>query len=128
VPAPEGKDLRGGVSLDGLNFDDVYAGLRDTAETGEWTEVSYTDPEAGAKLLIRSDPSFRELVVHAPCERAVICIEPYTCVTDAFNLESRGVDAGMNVLPPGQEWRAEVHYIPQQIIRKNSNSWFPLRN
>ena len=113
VPAPAGKDLRGGVEIEDLDFDDVYAGLRDEVETGDWTEVSYTDPGAAAELLVRSDPSFRQLVVHAPRERPVICIEPYTCVTDAFNLESRGVDAGMDVLSPGQEWRAEVHYIPR---------------
>lgn len=47
--------------------------------------------------------------------RPVICIEPYTRVTDAFNLESRGVDAGMDVLPAGEEWRAEVHYIPRLL-------------
>ena len=113
LPAPAGKDLRGGVAIDDLDFDDVYTGLRDEASKAEWTEVSYTDPAAGVEILVRSDPSFRQLVVHAPRERAVLCIEPYTCVTDAFNLESRGVDPGMDVLPPGQEWRAEVHYIPR---------------
>lgn len=113
LPAPAGKDLRGGVAIDDLDFDDVYTGLRDEASKAEWTEVSYTDPAAGVEILVRSDPSFRQLVVHAPRGRAVLCIEPYTCVTDAFNLESRGVDAGMEVLPVGQEWRAEVHYIPR---------------
>jgi len=115
VPAPLGKDLRGSVEIDDLDFDDVYAGLRDEANTGEWTEASYTDPGAGAEMLVRSDASFRQLVVHAPGGRPVICIEPYTCVTDAFNLESRGVDAGMDVLVPGEEWRAEVHYIPRLL-------------
>ena len=115
MPAPSGKDLRGGVAMNDLDFDDVYAGLREDADKEEWTEVSYKDPAAGAELLVRSDPSFRQLVVHAPRERPVICIEPYTCVTDAFNLESRGVDAGMDVLSPGQEWRVEVHYIPRPL-------------
>ncbi len=115
VPAPVGKDLRGGVRIDQLDFDDVYAGLRNNAEFGDWTEVRYTDPDAGAQMLVRCDPSFRQLVVHAPLGRPVVCIEPYSCVTDAFNLESRGVDAGMEVLLPGQEWRAEVHYIPNRL-------------
>ena len=54
VPAPAGKDLRGGVEIEDLDFDDVYAGLRDVVETGEWTEVSYTDPGAAAVLPRRS--------------------------------------------------------------------------
>jgi aldose 1-epimerase len=36
----------------------------------------------------------------------VLCIEPYTCATDALNLQARGVDAGLLTLPPGGRWSA----------------------
>jgi aldose 1-epimerase len=35
-------------------------------------------------------------------------VEPYTCVTDAINLEQQGVDAGLLVLQPGQSWSGVV--------------------
>ena len=31
-------------------------------------------------------------------------MEPYTCVTNAINLELRGIDAGLQVLQPGESW------------------------
>ena len=36
----------------------------------------------------------------------MLCIEPYTCATDALNLQARGVDAGLLTLPPGGRWSA----------------------
>ena len=41
-----------------------------------------------------SSPVFRELVVFTPEHRQAFCLEPYTCTTDAVNLQSRGLDTG----------------------------------
>ena len=38
----------------------------------------------------------------------LFCVEPYTCVTDAINLQARGVDAGWLTLAPGQRWNGVV--------------------
>jgi aldose 1-epimerase len=48
------------------------------------------------------------MVVYTPPHRQAFCIEPYTCTTDAINLEQRGVKAGWRVLPPGGRWSAVV--------------------
>lgn len=51
---------------------------------------------------------FREMVVFVPPHRKAICLEPYTCVTDAVNLQGGGVDAGWRELPPGGQWAGAV--------------------
>jgi aldose 1-epimerase len=53
-------------------------------------------------------PAFREMVVFTPPHREAVCLEPYTCTTDAINLQQRGIDAGLRVLAPGEAWSAIV--------------------
>ena len=57
-------------------------------------------------LWVGSD--YRELVLFTPPHREAICLEPYTCTTDAINLTPRGVDAGLRVLQPGEHWQAVI--------------------
>jgi aldose 1-epimerase len=59
-------------------------------------------------LRMRSSADFRETVLFTPPHRESFCIEPYTCTSDAFNLQQRGVDAGWRVLPPGGKWHGVV--------------------
>jgi aldose 1-epimerase len=47
-------------------------------------------------------------VVFTPPHREAVCLEPYTCMTDAINLQQRGVEAGWRVLPPGESWTSVV--------------------
>ena len=51
---------------------------------------------------------FRELVVFTPPWTDAVCLEPYTCVTDAINLQEQGVDAGWRELGPGKTWETEI--------------------
>jgi galactose mutarotase-like enzyme len=62
----------------------------------------------GAALRLLCSEAFREMVVFTPPHRQAFGIEPYTCTTDAINLQQRGVDAGWRVLPPGGRWSAVV--------------------
>ena len=62
----------------------------------------------GGRPRVRRGPLSRELVVFTPKHRQAVCLEPYTCTTDAINLQQHGVDAGWLVLPPGQRWTAVV--------------------
>lgn len=55
-------------------------------------------------LTISASGSFRELVLFTPPHRQAVALEPYTCTTDAINLEQRNIDAGLRVLSPGQKW------------------------
>lgn len=56
------------------------------------------------------DPSFRDLVIFTPPHRQAVCLEPYTCVTDAINLHGRGVETGLMILPPGGQWQGFVQW------------------
>ncbi len=71
-------------------YDDVYTGLNRHGRS----EAVYADPGTGVEIAVISDEAFKELVIYAPLDRDVVCLEPYTCVTDAFNLETQGIDAG----------------------------------
>lgn len=105
------RDLSKNVPLASEEYDDVYTGLNQHGPS----EVVLTDPGTGVEIAIRSDAVFRELVIYAPLFRDIVCLEPYTCVTDAFNLEARGVDAGMIVLEPGQSWSGTIVYEPRPV-------------
>lgn len=62
------------------------------------------------ELRLSASPSFSESVVFVPPHRKAICIEPYTCVTNAVNMPD--VEGGLQILPAGQhaETRFEMHY------------------
>lgn len=96
-------DLRRGKPLEGMSFDDVFTGL-----DGGVTRCIVDDTSKKVRLVIESGPEFREIVVFTPPRRNTIAIEPYTCTTDAVNLESRGIDAGLLVLDPGEEFTGSI--------------------
>jgi aldose 1-epimerase len=50
--------------------------------------------------MFTSEP-FRDLVVFTPPHRHAFCVEPYTCPTDAVNLEELVGETGWAVMPPG---------------------------
>ncbi len=99
--------LRNGASFGTLKFDDVFTGWQSDGGTVRSTIL---DPQAGIQLMQICDSQyFREAVVFTPPNRNAVCIEPYTCVTDAINLEQKDINAGLQVLPPGkvvQTWTA----------------------
>ncbi|MBL8851680.1 MAG: aldose 1-epimerase [Planctomycetaceae bacterium] len=94
------KDLRTWRSIGTELRDDVYTDVRPTNGV---VECIMRDPAAGLEIVQRSDAAFRELVVFTPPNRRVVCMEPYTCVTDAINCQQQGMDAGLHILPPGDE-------------------------
>lgn len=102
MPIAAETDLQGGVRLGGLKLDDVYTGVG-YAQHGLVTRV--VDPQAGLEVVQSCDRSFRDVIVFTPPWLPAVCIEPYTCVTDAINLQQAGHDAGLRVLQPGEEFR-----------------------
>jgi aldose 1-epimerase len=101
LPAAEGFDTREWRAIGDRFIDDVYTGL--TLVDG-WFTAEFRDPFSGRSVAVRSDGRFREHVIFAPLHAPVVCLEPYTCSTDALNLAARGIDAGMLVLEPGERW------------------------
>lgn len=112
--APE-RDLSRGVTLGELEFDDVYTGLNEGVGPGGWSRSTYTDPAAGVEIAVLADERFRELVVYAPGSRGVVCLEPYTCAPNAFNMAAEGIDGGMTVLQPGAVWSGQVAYAVRAL-------------
>jgi aldose 1-epimerase len=114
-PVGDGFDARGWRPLEDRFVDDVFTGL--TLQNG-WFVAELRDPSSGQQITVRSDGAFREHVVFAPHYADVVCLEPYTCATDAFNLAARSLDSGMVVLEPGQAWRGQI------VIQ--AHAWPPL--
>jgi aldose 1-epimerase len=112
VPISESKDLREGAYFDVLKLDDVLTGLGDKPTV----ECGILDEEAGLQVTQRFPSAFRELVVYTPPNRDAICLEPYTCVTDAVNLAPRGIDTGWQVLDPGGEVRTWIEIGAGEVI------------
>jgi aldose 1-epimerase len=103
------RDLNQPRPFQGLTLDDVLtdlpgpsAGLSDMCFRGSVKQGS------AAEVRMYTAPGFRETVVFTPPHRQAFCIEPYTCTTDAVNLQQRGVDAGLMVLQAGDKWTGIV--------------------
>ena len=73
------------------------------------------DPAVGLEIAQLCDPIFRDFVIYTPPNRQAVCMEPYTCITDAINLESQGIDAGLRVLDPGAELETWIDIVVRPI-------------
>ena len=105
-PVPPERDLRDGAEFGRVRLDNVMTGLQ--YESG-CLKCVVMDPEAGLQVTQLCPDVFRELVAFTPPGRNAVCLEPYTCVTDAINLQAKGIDAGLRVLPPGGHFRTWIH-------------------
>lgn len=105
---PEGQRLNTEPSFDGLKLDDVYTTV--SAEDGVVT-CRLRDRQSGLQVVQRCDDSFREIVAFTPPWTSAVCLEPYTCTTDAINLQQNGTDAGWQVLAPGGKWSGWIEII-----------------
>jgi len=105
LPVEERNDLREGQTLGGDPLDDVLTGV--TVRDGR-IESIVMDAKAGLQIAQTTDSIFRECVVYTPPGRPSVCVEPYTCVTDAINLQQQGIDAGLRVLEPGGEFHTWI--------------------
>lgn len=113
IPVPEDKDLRDGEYFDVLKLDDVYTGVSSASDA---MECGIIDEQAGLQVIQRCDPIYREIVAYTPDGRPAVCLEPYTCVTDAVNLQQQGVDAGWRTLEPGEEFRTWIEIRAGKVI------------
>ncbi len=103
VPLPADLKLNQGMHFGQRQFDDVF-----TAIPAGVIECAIIDPNAGLKVTQSHPGHYPELVIYTPPNRAAICFEPYTCVTDAINLQPQGLPAGWQVLKPGESFRSWI--------------------
>lgn len=95
-------DLRRPRDLTGLALDDIFTDL--IADSDGLVRCILDDRSRGIQTVVEFDPKqFPDVVVYTPpAPRRAICIEPYTCPTDGFNLHHRGVDSHLIVLRPDE--------------------------
>lgn len=104
-------DLRPGKPFAGLSLDHVFTDVQ--MESDGFSRCVIENRDTGHGMVVESDARFRELVVYTPPGRDTICFEPYTCPTDAINLEAKGVPAGVIILAPQETFAATVRIKPE---------------
>lgn len=105
-------DLRNWRKIEGIAGARYYTHLR--LEDGK-VVCSYYDPYAKVKVKIISDEVIKNTTVYSLKDQKFVCIEPLTCAVDGFNLESKGIDAGVIKLKPKQEFHCKVSIVPQKV-------------
>lgn len=98
-------EYQAGLQFNDMTFDDVFGALQ---FDGEECVSDIFDPESNAKVIMRFDQSFRELVVYTPPHREAVCVEPYTCVPGMLGGDTPDVEFGLRVLQPGDSFTSRV--------------------
>jgi aldose 1-epimerase len=108
-PVDERTDLRVPRPVEDLRLDDIYTHFGKTTAHSDFGHLrgELIFPKHGT-LRVWTDAEFTELVAFTPPHRKATCLEPYTCVTDAVNLQSKSSCAGWRHLQPGQSFTARV--------------------
>lgn len=114
-------DLRSGVPLAGRSFDDVYTTLTSAPDNAQMIRHSLRDQKAGVEFLIEHGQEFPFTVVFIPPHREAVCIEPYTCITDALNQtvlrtdQAAKIESGLWIIQPGDERIMTIRYEAKSI-------------
>ncbi len=103
-------DLRKGQPFGKLKLDHVFT---DVQLVDGVSRCLIENKDTGHTLVMESEAIFRELVVYTPPGRDAICFEPYTCPTDAINLEAKEIPAGVIVLAPDETFSGNVRFMLQ---------------
>jgi aldose 1-epimerase len=85
--------------------DNAYGGLE---FDGDQCVTTIHDPDSGRTITQTFSKPFLDCVLYNPPHREAFCIEPYTCVPDAFQLRRMGYPGGLKVLAPGETFEATV--------------------
>ena len=108
VDVAETLDLRDGQPFAKLKLDHVFT---DVQLIDGVSQCIIENRDTGHAMIMESNSQFRELVVYTPPGRDAICFEPYTCPTDAINLEAKGIPAGVIVLAPQETFSSTVRIL-----------------
>jgi aldose 1-epimerase len=100
---PGAMDFDEGWRFGSRPLDDVFQLNADRSPADRRTLI--TDERAGHQLEQRFSSEFEHLVVFTPPNRNAICLEPYTCMTDAINHPD---EYGLRILPPGEKTKLFV--------------------
>jgi aldose 1-epimerase len=113
LPADGAFDLRRWRAVGTQEYDDVFTDI--THRSDGWSDAAVRCPDAGVEVVVEESREFREWVFFSDPTRDAIAVEPYTCVTNAVNLQPTGADAGLIVLGPGARWQAFVRLLARVL-------------
>lgn len=110
-------DLRQPRDVTSLVLDDIYTDL--VADTDGLVRCTLQDQQRRLQTTVAFDAAqFPHVVVYTPpAPRQAICIEPYTCPTDGVNLQERGIESNLVVLPPG----ATRHFLVSIAVHRTAS-------
>jgi galactose mutarotase-like enzyme len=102
-------DLRWPTRIGRNNYDDVFTDLRFQLEGDSKQVVSQLyDPACNALIEVGASEEFKNMVLFVPADRPqLICLEPQTSATDAFNLR-QNPEANLITLEPNRPFTASV--------------------
>lgn len=112
IDPPENAKLKDNPRFGDLKLDDVYTGVE--SQNGV-VECRITDRAAGAQVVQRCNDAFREIVAFTPPWATAVCLEPYTCTTNAINLQQQKINAGLQVLGPNETWQGWIEIAVQAV-------------
>jgi len=98
-------ELPEGAYFDLLELDDLFS---IEASGRPFYQSSIIDEHAGLQMTLTCQNNFRFFVIYTPSHRGSICLEPYTCQTNAINLQNAGFDTGLQTLQPGEKHILQV--------------------
>ncbi len=109
IPVDASRDLNQLRKMKGFQVDDVLTDLPNyKAGPNGLMERGRILAAKNHALVLYCDNTWRDMVVFTPGPRTSVCIEPYTCVTDAINLHQNGVETGLITLPPSGKHKSLV--------------------
>jgi len=109
VPTGETRPIRfdDRFPLSGRALDDMFTGL-----TGDAFRLQGREQ----RILVRYGEKFPVAVVYAPRGQSLVCVEPMTALTNAFNLDQAGIKTGMQRIAPGETWRERFWITPEGFV------------
>lgn len=99
-------------SLEGLYLDDGFTDLQ-SSDDSVVSEIRDTENMRSVRL--HSDRNFSTILVYSPEGKPFVCIEPYTCATDAFNLEKKGIKTGLRALGSNEKFASKVSIVVERL-------------
>ncbi len=111
-------DLRQPVDVNKLQLDDIFTDL--VSDPDGSIECILADSRNATQTIVEFDGrQFPNVVLFTPpAPRKAICIEPYTCPTDAFNLSNNGIESNVIALPPGDVTHFKITIYSLSIPRQ----------
>jgi aldose 1-epimerase len=102
------NELPDGLPVGTVKLDDAFRLAPGTRS------CAIMDQRAGYQITQSFSQAFTQLVIFTPPARNAVCLEPYTCLTDAMNLPQ--TETGLRILPPGESESLNVTISLEPVV------------